>query len=277
MKEQRLSPVELAWWLLAAALAVVLLLITPKLSANTGGRLVTTVLLLVLLVMLYLAIWNLQWFRSKWFRVVLAWVVCFVGTMLLGIWLWPRTLEVSPVRVVFWDSFATGGVNTQTYTFRVVNRSDDDIFASRINLVVDDPAKSGATLNWLFRKTVGNHWLRGGEGTRFTDIIGLFCREASSRRPAYFISIGKLAGHESRELRITHTHPHKVAVSAETGPFSTQPEPTSVEGTHVEISFRSDVDTRKNGSIVVDLGSCRMIQIRSTLECIGSAATMESN
>jgi hypothetical protein len=145
-------------------------------------------------------------------------------------------LNVSPTNV----RFANRGAAGQTYSFRLTNRSDKDLYASQLKFRIHSRTLSGKdfliNIPAASRKAYGE----GVVGSqRFADIQGFLCHD-SLQRPVFSISVFHLAPHESREITITNGRAGSAKVGATTGFFSTTPQPLNVNENADSTPFRSD-------------------------------------
>jgi len=236
MSGSRTSTRDVALGCLAAVMAVALFLVAPGLSANNTGRAVTVVLTVAIFACSVHPTLHSSWLHSHISRgIVLSFVAA--GIALFGWVLWPYSLSVSPSNVRFRDTASSSG---QTYSFRITNRSDQDLYDSQLKFRIHSQALSGK--DFLINIPTADRRAYAGGGTgarRFADIHGLLCRD-SYRRPLFSLFVFRLAPHESREITITNSRVGSAKVGATTGFFSTSPQPLNVNGNSASASFRSD-------------------------------------
>lgn len=152
------------------AMAVILFLVTPKLAGNTAGRIITIVLLAITFAVMIPPAWQSPSLgkRRRWTLVT----VWFAVVSLLGIYVWPVTLVVSPSELNFNSVF-----DDETFTITVTNKSDSDIYSADVNLRVEG---SGMGEEFAIgvpsssRKPLGNI---GSTGPRLSDISGMLCSD----------------------------------------------------------------------------------------------------
>jgi hypothetical protein len=186
--KERISAGDKALWLLGTAVTIALLLIAPKLSADITGRWATGLLLLSMFVVFALALWNLHWFHSRKILVCIGIVVVAALTSALGLWVWPSTLEATPKRVSF-EAFIPHVVPNERYSFRLLNRSDDDVYAAEFDFIVDDPNAFVRDFTIDVPKDSRKPSGEGGAGAEhFVDIVGLACRDLPKHRPLFRLS-----------------------------------------------------------------------------------------
>lgn len=147
--------------------------------------------------------------------------VCMIAVF--GVYVWPPIIAVSPNCVSFEIISST---NTEVYTFRLMNKSDDDVYVAEFDFIVEEPKVVPDDLVLdvpkASRKSIADY--RGGV---YVDMIGFLCRDTSNR-PAYVISVNRLSPHETREITITSKAKAKFYVKAKTGFFSAEPMPSSI-------------------------------------------------
>jgi hypothetical protein len=175
------------------------------------------------------------WLHSNISRGV---VLCFVagGIAAFGWILWPYSLNVSPTNVRFADRGAAG----QTYSFRLTNRSDKDLYASQLKLRIHSRMLSGKDFLIYIPTASRKAHAEDVVGAQpFADIQGLLCHD-SYQRPVFSIFVFRLAPHESREITITNGRAGSAKVGATTGFFSTTPQPLNANGNADSTPFHSD-------------------------------------
>jgi hypothetical protein len=225
-------------WIVAAVVAVALLLITPRLAADTTGRVSTAVLLLIMFAAL---VYGLS--ERIAFRTISFWLIV-VALGLVEIWfgsfVWPYTLVVSPSIVKFPSMFSGGPLSKDpVYTFRVTNRSDEDIYAAEVDFKADKIGVANdlhLDLPRDSRKPLGDS---GGGAQHFVDVTGLLCKDYDLR-PLFILSFYKLNPHESREISISYSKHDVVSVSAETGFYTSEPQVKIMDGDKAAQPFRWD-------------------------------------
>jgi len=235
MPEGRTSRGDVALWCLAAAMAVVLFLLAPQLSADNTGRVVTVVISVAMFAGSIHPTLHSPWLHSNISRGV---VLCFVagGIAAFGWILWPYSLNVSPTNVRFADRGAAG----QTYSFRLTNRSDKDLYASQLKLRIHSRMLSGKDFLIYIPTASRKAHAEDVVGAQpFADIQGLLCHD-SYQRPVFSIFVFRLAPHESREITITNGRAGSAKVGATTGFFSTTPQPLNANGNADSTPFHSD-------------------------------------
>jgi len=233
--KDRISTADVALWTLTCVMALALLLLAPQLGANSTGRTVIVVISVAVFACSVHPTLHSPWLHSNTSRRI---VLCFVGvgTAAFGWILWPYSLNVSPTNV----RFANQGVAGQTYSFRLTNRSDRDLYASQLKFRIHSRMLCGKdfliNIPTASRKTYGEDVVGA---RRFVDIQGLLCHD-SYQRPVFSIFVFHLAPHEAREITITNGRAGSAKVGATTGFFSTTPQPLNVAGNIHSTPFRSD-------------------------------------
>jgi hypothetical protein len=191
MATEKLREIDLALWLLALGVGIALVLIASKLSADNTGRVITVLLLLAMSALVWLAVWKIRWFHVRKLRLWIGLITVASSSAALGCWVWPYTLAISPRRVGF-SLFVPGVVNSETFTFRVLNRSDEDVYVAEFDFIIDDLSASVRDFEIGIPKASRKPYGEGGPGAEhFADTRGILCRDPS-QRPLYILSILRL-------------------------------------------------------------------------------------
>ena len=160
--------------------------------------------------------------------------------------IWRPTLAVSP-HAVYFGSTAMGASINETYAFRMMNKSDEEVYVAEFDFTVNDLSASGQNFVLNIPKDSRKAYAEGGiMAQKFVDTIGFLCKNPE-RHLLYVVSIQRLAPHESREITIAHIKPTKVALSATTGFFSKEPQPVSPNENEVSTAFRFSTPTDGRG------------------------------
>ncbi|WP_058189090.1 hypothetical protein [Terracidiphilus gabretensis] len=211
-------------WVLAGIMAIALLLITPRLSADNSGRITTTILLVAMLSLFLYGLSERVHFRKPifWILTVLSLAVC----VWFGHFVWPHTLEASPGKLKFHGNFPGGN---EQYLISLTNRSDHDLYLAELDITIPNASQDPRVFFDIdpspsSRKPIGE---ATGDAAKYTDIIGGLCHD-DVENVIFEMSVGHMAPHESRDFYLIHTAPGEAIASVESGFFTTDPQPISL-------------------------------------------------
>lgn len=185
------------------------------------------------------------WFRKRKLGVRVIGMVCVaLAVVIFGLYVWPPTLAVAPEHVVF-------GANPNdlnpSYTFRLTNQTDEDVYLAELDLIVDDPTRSGTEFLVNIPKASQVPLGEAGIGAQATaDIMGTLCR-TKDRRSFFALSVSHLRPREMREVTLTHVGYGRITMSAEPGYFSEDPNSIGQSGSVVSRNFQFSRDTDGRG------------------------------
>jgi|ERR1043166_5172503 hypothetical protein len=149
-------------------------------------------------------------------------------------WIWIVTapvLIVTPAKVTYSEPFAGG-----FYTFKINNRSDDDLYIVGCILRIESPNLTEndfyLSLPQSSRKSiVGN--------SEQADVSAFRMRDGNNV-PGLYVRIYRLAAHDNREIQVGRLKVAPAAVSAMIDFFTTEPQPTRVIGNEVQTPMRTN-------------------------------------
>jgi hypothetical protein len=145
------------------------------------------------------------------------------------------TLTVSPEKVTFHMPF-----DNETYTFRISNTGDRDIYAASATFRFED--SSLIKYNFVLNMLLASDPPRAA--------LAMECRD-SSDRPLMWIVLNQLAGHESHELTIRRKSPdYNIVLSAQPGLFTYEPQPFTMSDTQVRIWAKLRDSLRCSGGVM---------------------------
>jgi hypothetical protein len=247
-KQSQISTGDKVLWFLAAAMALTLVLLAPKLSANLTGRIIAAVLLVSLFLCILHPILQIPIIKRTSIRQAFGVVIAACAVGLLGWFVWPPTLVITPRSVTFGTLNSRFAIN-ETYRFRMNNNTDDDVYTAEFDLIVGDPAASGTEFSLDIPTSSRKPFDSGGIGAEhFADMTGFLCRDLTGR-PIYILSIPHLSPHESREIKVVRAvgATHKIEISSATGFFTTEPQARTINGNEIGFPFRFSAQVVSGG------------------------------
>ena len=140
----------------------------------------------------------------------------FVGMTFLAfgiLWFWSSIFALSklpkpvitiiPKQVVFGEPDSRHNAAYETYTFRITNNTDDDIYQITFKLRVHSETISAEKFKYDVPKSSWKPMAENDpEGSRIGDICGMDCRDAKNR-PVFLRFIRRLGPRESREVTLS--------------------------------------------------------------------------
>jgi len=156
-----------------------------------------------------------------------------------GWFVWPSLIDISPKRVVFSNDPMLPSGGHETYTFRLINKSDDDIYLAQFKFRVENHKISGRDFTMNIPPSSRKAFAEHGSAKKFTDTVGFLCRDADNL-PIFSLTVFHLLPHESREVTITAKRAENATMLASTGFVSTNPEPLNVTDNGAVSRFAMD-------------------------------------
>lgn len=117
------------------------------------------------------------------------------------------TVTIKPARVVFGSISADPNGVSQTYRFRIQNKTDDDVYGVSFKLRVKSNTLSLDDFKLEIPKSSQVPLDENSSvGSKFADISGMNCTDSKSR-PVLWMTIAHLGPHDSREITLTRINP----------------------------------------------------------------------
>jgi hypothetical protein len=194
------------------------------------------VLLAVLFLLLVHPIWQL--FRGRLFRVG-GLIADALLVLLLGVFVWPSTLEATPGKLVFRDGQPR--VGNEQYLVSLTNKSDHYIYLAELDITISNPARDPRVYFDMDIPESSRKPIQGatGDPARYADTWGMLCHDRLMN-PIFMLSVPQMAPHETREFYLIHTEASEATASIDSGYFTDDPQPVSLGEHGAGWNFRLD-------------------------------------